>query len=148
QHIRNYLKAFFEYQQNNHFDFSDCAFGNLVFSGAFIAAGKRFNQAVIDLSQSFKAKSTLLNISEGENRILVALKEDGQILNCEAAIVSKQSAKRIVGLYLLDQPVPEKVLADLQHRSLDDKHRALEALESPVHISEHAKKALESADLI
>ena len=43
-----------EYKKGKNFDFEDCSFGNIIFSGAFLRLGSDFNQTISDLENEFK----------------------------------------------------------------------------------------------
>ena len=80
--IRKYLKAFFTYADaiDLQFDYKDCALGNIIFAGAYLEKANNFNAAAQAMSQLVSSRAVLLNVSQGENRILVGLKEDGELL--------------------------------------------------------------------
>lgn len=149
--VRGYLAAFFDYQtqQDQAFKFGDCSVGNLIFAGAYLKNNRNFNAAAAELAREFHSKARLLNVTQGENRILVALKEDGEILDREAKIVGTQSASKIVDFFFLDKALSPEELAGL--RALPDvaaKRAALEALNKPVHLSPEARDAILNSDII
>ena len=102
--VRSYLAAFFDYQakQGKAFEFGDCSLGNLIFAGAYLKNNCNFNATAAEMAREFHSKARLLNVTQGENRILVALKEDGEILDCESKIVGPQSAAKIIDIFFLD----------------------------------------------
>jgi len=149
--VRSYLAAFFDYQakQGQAFKFVDCSLGNLVFAGAYLKNDRNFNATAAELAREFHSKAKLLNVTQGENRILVALKEDGEILEREAKIVGEQSASRIAGLFLLEEPLAPAELERI--RALPDlasKRAALQAWQKPVTLSPEAREALLHSDVI
>jgi 2-phospho-L-lactate transferase/gluconeogenesis factor (CofD/UPF0052 family) len=149
--VREYLAAFFEYQdcQGEAFEFGDCSIGNLIFAGAYLKNNRNFNAAAAELAREFHSRARLLNVTQGENRILVALKEDGEILEREARIVGPQSEAKIVDFFFLEKPFPPDELSRL--RLLPDiaaKRAALQALHRPVAISPEAREALLHSDII
>jgi 2-phospho-L-lactate transferase/gluconeogenesis factor (CofD/UPF0052 family) len=148
--VLKHLQLLFQYQQDNHqkLDYSDCSFGNLVFAAAYLKSNSNFNASVDSLAELFKTSVRLVNVTKGENRILTALKEDGQILTRESEIVGKQSASRIQELFLLETALDEATLAKLQELSLEEKLNSLKNLEVPVYISPEADLALRNADII
>ena len=148
--VMDFLRIFlaFATKQPRPFNFVDCSLGNLVFAGAYLKNERDFNRATEELAQLFGSKANLINVTRGENRVLVALKEDGEILAREATIVNAQSPSPIVELYLLERPIPIETLAELAPLSLIEKKKRLAAMEAPVSISEKAKEALLSADII
>ena len=149
--VRSYLATFFEYQtaKDKAFRFSDCSLGNLIFAGAYLKNERNFNAAAGELAVTFQSQARVLNVTQGENRILVALKEDGGILECEAKIVGRQSAARIVDFALLEEPLSGAQLENL--RALPDveaQKAALQKLHRPVALSPEARKALLESDII
>lgn len=144
--LAEYLRVFFDlYSKNSQFDFNDCSLGNLFFAGAYLKVGRNFNKATAELAKLFGSRASLINVTQGENRILVALKDDGEILEREVRIVSAQSESRIIDLFLLSAPLDPAPLAKL---SLEEKRAALRALEAPVDLSPEAKDALLRSDII
>jgi 2-phospho-L-lactate transferase/gluconeogenesis factor (CofD/UPF0052 family) len=148
--IHEYVMLFLDYcrEQPRAFNFSDCSLGNILFAGAFIKAGGRFNRATAALASLFGSKASLINVTTGENRILVALKEDGEILDREAKIVGAQSASRITDLFLIERYLSNAELAGLAPLSWAEKRAFLAQLEAPVNISDEAQRALREADII
>lgn len=149
--VRGYLTAFFEYQDchNEAFQFGNCSIGNLIFAGAYLKNNRNFNAAAADLAREFHSRAKLLNVTQGENRILVALKEDGSILEREAKIVSPQNEAKIIDFFFLENPLAPDELTRL--RLLPDiaaKRAALQTLHRPVSISPEAREALLHSDII
>ena len=104
-----FLNTFIEYfhrqeSEGRHFDFTDCAIGNLFFAGCYLSEGLDFNKTVAAFSTFHEVDpSVLLNITLGENLFLVAEKESGSVLLNEGDIVAAQDTGRISALYLLDE---------------------------------------------
>jgi 2-phospho-L-lactate transferase/gluconeogenesis factor (CofD/UPF0052 family) len=149
--VREYLAIFFQYQaeQGAAFHFGDCSLGNLIFAGAYLKHGRNFNTATGELAREFQSQVRLLNVTRGENRILVALKDDGEILDCEAKIVGPQSAARIVDFFFLEKPLAAAELASiLGLPGVEARRAALAKLHRPVEISPEARAALLRSDLI
>jgi 2-phospho-L-lactate transferase/gluconeogenesis factor (CofD/UPF0052 family) len=149
--VRGYLTAFFEYQdcQSEPFEFGDCSIGNLVFAGAYLKNNRSFNAAAAELAREFHSRARLLNVTQGENRILVALKEDGAILDRESKIVGGQSEAKISDFFFLENPLAPDEL-DRLHRlpDLAAKRAALLKLHCPVSISPEAHEAILHSDII
>jgi 2-phospho-L-lactate transferase/gluconeogenesis factor (CofD/UPF0052 family) len=149
--VRGYLNTFFEYQdcQDEAFEFGDCSIGNLVFAGAYLKNNRNFNAAAAELAREFHSRAKLLNVTRGENRILVALKEDGTILDREAAIVARQSPAKIVDFFFLEHLLAPDELARLRWLpDLAAKRAALQKLHRPVSLSPEAREALLQSDII
>src|SRR5262249_25512884 len=103
-HVRIYemLWHFFDYIQSSGkpFDYGDCSVGNLIFAGAYLETGRSFNAAALEMSRLVGSRSRMVNVSAGENRILVGLKEDGSLLRSEAEVVGPQSSVPIRRIFL------------------------------------------------
>jgi 2-phospho-L-lactate transferase/gluconeogenesis factor (CofD/UPF0052 family) len=129
-------------------DLDDCALGNVVFAGAYLRHGHCFNRALAELTALLGLPARLLNVDTGENRVLVALKADGELLEREAAIVAPQSAVPILDFHLLAAPLSDAQRRRLDGLAVDEKRAALAALASPASISPEADDALRRADLV
>jgi len=109
--FRSLLAAFLSYfheQESaaNHFDFTDCALGNLLFAGSYLQQNRDFNQTIEAFSRFYEVPpDALLNVTMGENLFLVAEKEDGSLLLSEADIVAAQSSAKISDLVLIDERI-------------------------------------------
>ncbi len=148
--ISGFLREFFDYAQGKQaeFDYSDCSFGNLIFAGAYLKSGN-FNVATRELARIFASQAELINVSQGECRTLVALKEDGQILACEAEIANQQSSPApIRNIYFFERRPDRAELDTIAGLSLVEKENWLLARRTDVVISEEARQALENADII
>jgi 2-phospho-L-lactate transferase/gluconeogenesis factor (CofD/UPF0052 family) len=86
------------------FEFSDCAIGNIVFAGAYLAANRRFNDAVDDYCGLLGLPPGMIeNVTDGANAYLVALDPNAGLLASEADIVDAKRQNRITDIYLLDR---------------------------------------------
>ncbi|HVN91290.1 MAG TPA: 2-phospho-L-lactate transferase CofD family protein [Candidatus Binataceae bacterium] len=148
--VRGLLKVFFDYANGSvkQFDFRDCAVGNLLFAGAYLSQGGNFNAASEVMSRLVSSQAVLVNVSSGENRILVALKEDGELLSHEVEIVGPQSPVPIRNIFFLAEPLSESDLEELSGESVAYKESWLAAHESLPEVSEEARRFLRDADLI
>jgi len=144
------LKVFVEYALgcSRKFDFRDCAVGNLIFAGAYLSQGRNFNAAAQVMSQLVSSQALIVNVSNGENRILVALKEDGELLAREENIVGKQSSSPIRKIYFMPQELSEEELAQISSRDVDEKEAWLAAHQSLPAVSEEARRFLRDADIV
>lgn len=109
-------------------DLADCSVGNLLVAGAYLRLGRDFNRAVAEVADLVDCPLDLLNVTDGEDAHLVAVKEDGELLADEAQIVAPQSDSPIRHLFLLARPLrpgeltglaPGDLLAALRERSVD-----------------------------
>jgi 2-phospho-L-lactate transferase/gluconeogenesis factor (CofD/UPF0052 family) len=121
----------------NHFDFTDCALGNLVFAGCYLEEGRDFNRTVDALCSYYEVSSTLLNITLGENLYLVAEREDGSLLRTEAEIVSQAAGSRISRIALTAGQ-----LSDSELRTTISSGGVIPEL------NPRARQAIENADVI
>ena len=148
--VRTLLKVFFDYANGavKRFDFRDCAVGNLLFAGAYLSQGGNFNAASEVMSRLVSSQAVLVNVSSGENRILVALKEDGELLSHEVEVVGPQSSVPIRNLFFLPEALNDRDLDELAGANVDDKESWLAAHEALPALSEEARRFLRDADLI
>ena len=144
------LRVFLDYANRSvaRFDFRDCAVGNLLFAGAYLSQGGNFNAASEVMSRLVSSQAVLVNVSNGENRILVALKENGELLSHEVEIVGPQSAVPIRNLFFLPEPLTDRDRDELAGANLIEKESWLAAHESLPALSEEARRFLRDADLI
>src|SRR5262245_16996657 len=77
-----------ELETGRPFSFSDCSFGNLIFAGCFLEAGRNFNAAIANYCDLLNLPQGLIeNVTDGRNAYLVGLDRDNQLLGSEADIV-------------------------------------------------------------
>lgn len=146
----NQFLSYFEVQNKKgiKFDFQDCSLGNIFFAGLYLQYGNSFNQATKQLSEISGVKSTVLNITNGENLVLVGLKEDNTFLEDEAEIVSKQSESRVSEIYLLDGYLTASEKDNLKTLSFEMKNKFLREKSKKVSLNELAKNELLNADIV
>jgi 2-phospho-L-lactate transferase/gluconeogenesis factor (CofD/UPF0052 family) len=147
--IREMLASFFGYvEANEHiFEYADCSFGNLVFAGAYLQSSN-FNTAARELAKLLGSRADLVNVSRGECRSLLAVKDDGALLSCEAEIVGKQSPIAIRETFFMEEPITAEQWAAVADHPLAEKEAWLRNRESPVALSDEAKEALAKAEVI
>lgn len=147
--LKGYIAKFLDYHsaRGESGGLPDFALGNLIFAGAYLTYG-RFNEASARLARLFASRANLINVTPGDNRILVAVKEDGELLDCEAAIVGRQSASPIAGFFLLKEPLSPAQRAELAPLDAPGKARLLASWEAPVSLSPESAAALGRSDLI
>ena len=141
----DYFRRFSEYAleqaaAGNRFDFTDCALGNILFAGCYLAEQRDFNRTVAAFSKFYEIESRLLNVTEGENLFLIARKQDGGLLLSEAEIVSAQNPSKIEDIFLIDEHL-------YRSAALDAGAWIAQGARSPS-INPAAREALESADVI
>ena len=154
RYIESNILTFLDYWQKERkkgriFEFHDCSFGNIIFSGVFLHSGYNFNQTIIDLENVLKPAGKVLNVTRGENYVLVGLKSDGSYLCNEAEIVSPQNALAIEEIYLLENYLNDSEEKKLKNfKNLELKKDYFKKIFKEPKISEEAKSILETADLI
>lgn len=146
-----YLGAFLEYyykriQDFPEFPFGDVSLGNLLFAGCYLVNGRDFNQAVSDFSTFAGTGERVLNLTNGENRVLVAMKQDGRYLHDEASIVGPQDASRIQEIFLLPDYLDQSQYRFSQYKI--DNIRLLRNLEELPTLSQAAERVIKEADVI
>lgn len=148
--VRRYLKIFLDFAQNSTepFDFRDCSVGNLIFAGAYLENGRNFNATVREMSRLVESRAMLVNVSNGENRILAGLKADGKLLPREADVVDVQSEVPIVDIFFLASAILPDELGAVANCSLAETVSWLKQREAPIELSSEARWAIEQADVI
>lgn len=148
--VCNYTRRFLAYQDtlNTPFDFNDCSFGNIIFAGAYLECDADFNRSIKALAALFGSSVRIVNVTQGESRTLAAIKEDGEVLFNEAAVVSEQSPTKITDLFLLEDPISlndqQLILAMMPEQRRD----FLNSRSRPVHICAEADEVLREADIV
>jgi len=146
----NTFRAYFKEQEaaGHTFEFTDCALGNLYFTGCYLEQGRDFNRAIQAFSEFYEVDGdVLLNITQGENLFLVAQKENGSVLLNEADIVATQDDTKIEDLFLID--------ADVYLRRMENAAQPAEGWGSLLHSANRVPRlnplagdALRTADVI
>jgi 2-phospho-L-lactate transferase/gluconeogenesis factor (CofD/UPF0052 family) len=148
--ITEWTRAFLDYwaaqtQSGVAFDFGDCSLGNILFVGCYLKSGKSFNRATEDYGRGCGARGQVLNVSDGQNLVLVGLKESGSFLPDEAHIVSEQEEAPIEDLFLLPAYLKESEWSSLPKAELCAK---LCSAQRTPKIDPAADRALRTADII
>jgi len=148
--VHELLGCFLDYlrESGKSFDYSDCSVGNLIFAGAYLEQDRSFNAAALEMSRLAGSRSRMVNVSAGENRILVGLKEDGSLLRSEAEVVGPQSSVAIRRIFLVESPILESDWQAIAEGRVEEKEEWLRSREALPTISPEAEAALEQADVI
>jgi 2-phospho-L-lactate transferase/gluconeogenesis factor (CofD/UPF0052 family) len=117
---------------------------NCLYAGAFLIFNRNIEQATLFIDRLFKLRGTVLPTSI-ENKKLVALRENGEMLYSEAEIVELRSNVRIERIYLLDVALDK---ARFDKLSLEEKRYYLERHHCYVAVSSNVQSALQGADII
>lgn len=148
--LRRFIREFVdglavsEKAMGEQLEFADCSIMNCIFAGAHLAFDRNFEAATRYIDRLFKLKGTVLPTSI-ENKKLVALRENGEMLYSEADIVELRSSVRIERIYLLDDNLDREFFSAL---SVDEKRYYLQKNHSFVEVSGGVKHALQEADII
>lgn len=148
--LRSFVREFLaglqgiEQVSGERFSFADCSVMNCIYAGAFLEFNRNIEQATLFINRLFKLRGTVLPTSI-EDKKLVALRENGQMLYNEAEIVELRSNVRVERIYLLDKILDKSRFEAL---SIDDKRYFLERHHCYVSVSSGVKLALQQADII
>lgn len=144
--VREFLDALvvIEKSRGALFDFGDCSLMNCLYAGAYLACGRDMELTTKTLDRLFRLKGTVLPNSV-ENKWLMALRENGEVLYSEADIVELRSNVLIEAIYLLDRPLEPTRFAAL---SLEEQAYFLKRHHASAVASQGVKLALEQADII
>ena len=126
------------------FNFSDCAMMNIVYAGSFLLFRRDMEQATLFIDRLFKLRGSVLPNSI-EDKKLMALRENGQVLYSEAEIVELRSNVRIENIYLVDNYVDRSRFDPLD---ISEKRFFLDRHHCPVRVSAGVEQALRQADII
>jgi 2-phospho-L-lactate transferase/gluconeogenesis factor (CofD/UPF0052 family) len=126
------------------FKFADCSIMNCIYAGAFLALDRNIEIATRNIDRLFKLKGTVLPTAI-QNKKLVALQENGEVLCCEADIVELRSNVRIERIFLIDTQLD---LSNIGALTTNEKHCFLANNHSFVTVSEGVKHAIQHANII
>ncbi|MDB4850435.1 2-phospho-L-lactate transferase CofD family protein [Gammaproteobacteria bacterium] len=148
--LRLYVNEFFktllliERVESKLFNFSDCSIMNCIYAGAFLYFDRNIEKATIALDELFELRGSVL-ATNIEDKKLLALRENGEMLYSEAEVVELRSNVRIERIYLLDKYLNNE---NFENLTTEEKRSYLEKHQSFVEITPSVKKALAEADII
>jgi 2-phospho-L-lactate transferase/gluconeogenesis factor (CofD/UPF0052 family) len=144
--VREFLDglAVIEKAREARFEFGDCSLMNCLYAGAYLACGRDMELTTRMMDRLFRLKGTVLPNSV-ENKWLMALRQNGEVLYSEAEIVELRSNVLIDSVYLLDRPLDPTRFASL---SLDEQRYFLSRHHAAASASPGVRLALEQADII
>ena len=152
--IARYAGAFLAHEANRHrkgdtFDWGDCAIGNFLFGGGFIFCDRNFNQLTAAFSELCEIRGRVLNITDGADLVLTAIRSDGAILADEASIVSPMSpGTHVEELFLLRDYLGDEERESLEAMPIDQRVHWLREREIFPEPNPEALRALRDADVI
>ena len=126
------------------FKFKDCSIMNCIYAGAYLHFDRNIEKATKAIDKLFRLRGTVYPTTI-ENKKLVALRENGEMLYSEAEIVELRSNVRIERIYLLDHSLDRKIFDRV---SCVDKRRYLETHNCYVSILESVELSIKQADII
>lgn len=147
-----YLAAFTEHyhatiKERPWFTFADNSVGNILFGGCFLLNNRDFNQTIAAFAAFAGIEPGLvINVTGGENLVLVGIKEDGRFLADEASIVSPQDANRIEEIFLLPNYLDQRRVEALTEKN--ERIAFLRNAETLPSINPMAAAVLRQADII
>jgi 2-phospho-L-lactate transferase/gluconeogenesis factor (CofD/UPF0052 family) len=130
--------------KGEEFNFADCSIMNCLYAGAFLAFNRNIELATLYIDRLFKLRGTVLPTSI-EDKKLVALRENGQMLFSEAEIVELRSNVRLERIFLLDEMLDKSRFDVLD---INEKRYYLNRHNCYVAVSPRVKQALQQADII
>lgn len=133
-----------EQSKSIKFNFSDCSIMNCLYAGAFLINSRNIERTADYFKKVFDLKGSVIPNCI-ENRYLVAQRENGEVLKCEAEIVELRSSVKIRRIYLLENPLDEAFIENLNHKEQEE---FLKMHDSFVELSKTSLIALENADII
>jgi len=136
----------YEKLSDDEFNFSDCSLANCLYAGAYELLGKNFDATIDFFNVILHVKGEVIPTNL-QNKKLMAIRENGEVLYNEAQIVEIRSSNRIRDIFLVDDP-PIKSVFDKHYTTIEERHRQLKRLESRVFASEKTLGAIRSADII
>lgn len=153
QIIRKWAQSFLDYENikieaGEEFDYGDTSIGNLLFTGCFLLESHDFNKTILTFESFCELKSRVINITDGANLVLTALKEDGTYLSDECAIVSPQDDVPISEIFLLKHYLPHAEVRKLHELPVADRTAFLRTFEVIPEPNTEALEAIAAADLV
>ena len=154
KYVDTYLKKFLnnfigclnsiEKLKKTKFNFSDCSIMNCVYAGGFLHFNRNIADSTLFFGKLFNLRGNVIATSI-ENKRLVALRENGEMLYSEAEIVELRSNVRIERIFLLEEPLPKESFEKLSH---NEKRYYLKQHNCHVPISQSVILTLKQADII
>jgi 2-phospho-L-lactate transferase/gluconeogenesis factor (CofD/UPF0052 family) len=151
--VTHWLRTFLEHWAaeaavGRHFDASACAVGNLALTGCYLAEGRDFNRMIALAAAACGIRGVLLNVTVGECLVLAGLKQDGEILPREAALVGPQSPVPVRDVYLLPGPLAAGDIEALGRSFPELADVRLRGRSVTPQLNPAAREAIERADVI
>jgi 2-phospho-L-lactate transferase/gluconeogenesis factor (CofD/UPF0052 family) len=149
--VAAYLHAFLDelVRTGRPFRFDECAVGNLVFAGAYLRAGRRFNDAVDDYASLVGVRPGVIeNVTDGTNAFLVAIDRNGRVLGSEAEIVDATGRNAIDEIFLVGRSLAAEECAALTAAEPHEARARLHALTIEPALNPRLASRIAEADLL
>lgn len=142
----SFLKALEVLEKGNgkRFNFSDCSVMNCLYAGAFQLFGRDFEATTMFFNRFLKLKGVVLPANIDDKK-LVAIRENGDVLYSEAEIVELRSNVRIQRIFIVDEYPKREYLDGM---TITERQDYLSSVESYVRASTSVIGAIKSADII
>jgi len=124
--------------------FGDCSIMNCIYAGAYLHFNRNIEAATVFFGSLFKLRGSVLP-SSTEEKTLVALRENGEMLYCEADIVELRSNVRIKDLYLINTKIDKDKFDKLD---LEQKKYFLDRHDCFVPATNRVLASIKNADII
>jgi 2-phospho-L-lactate transferase/gluconeogenesis factor (CofD/UPF0052 family) len=151
--ILRYITAFLEnvtlYEQilGEPFPYADCSVANCIYAGAFEIYGRDFGLTVDQVGKLLNMRGETITNSD-ENRYLIAIRENGLIMNSEAEIVESRANERIHDIYIVERPLSPVEKNNLDCLPMSDKVRYLGRFSSLPQANNRCIQVIKEADII
>lgn len=129
------------------FPYADCSIANCIYAGAFEIYDHDFGMVVERVGKLFNMFGETVTNSN-ENRCLVAIREDGLIMNSEAEIVESRANVRIHDIYIVERQLSNVEKTNLDRLPMAEKIRYLRRFSSPPMLGRRCIEAINDADVI
>jgi 2-phospho-L-lactate transferase/gluconeogenesis factor (CofD/UPF0052 family) len=126
----------------------DMALGNIIIAGSYLRANKDFNVALNDLIKLLRINVSINNVTDGSNRVLVAIGSNGELFLDEASIVEMKRGATLDQVFLLDDYLSESEIQSLSELDKKSRCSALNKLQKLPKLALDIDKILKASDLI
>jgi 2-phospho-L-lactate transferase/gluconeogenesis factor (CofD/UPF0052 family) len=130
------------------FSLDDMAFGNIVFSGAYLHSNSNFNQTIETLNNVLELPIKIFNVTNGSNRVLVGVTKNGDYLANESEIVNLKSHSKISEIFLLSDYLNGEQLELIKGQDVSSKLNFLRNLQEFPAVNPLLSSSIAEADLI
>lgn len=139
--------ALYERVLGEPFPYSNCSLSNCIYAGAFEIHGRDFGLTIDHVGKLFNMCGETITNSN-ENRYLIAIRENGLIMNSESEIVESRTNVRIREIYIVERPLSANEKHNLDALPVEDKLKYLQRFSSIPRINSRCANAIKEADII